>query len=341
MNHFETPQAPSLEKEKIDGWGNLPERQPIDINIKQWSENLSPSDLVAIHVTNTFPSDGMIRTHVGWAEKTGEPGVARDTAHFTLNGVVQEDHGSLNLSKSEWPFRKFAVLTPLFNLPKEQVINMKTDDTFLLGDVEVPAGSKVLVDWKEIAMLRDMDVLSDGEMHELLRAQGMVDEYVQTDIDRERDNRKVAEKDGIAYVLCDMDSPRMREILHSEIESMGYRPIEMGSHGWTDGAHISNEVAEKYQLPSSRLHSDHESALFEDLSAQIQNTSTVVLDHLFFEIAKTLEDGFSYEIPSLIKHIEQFLEDEVMNKKYEIENIPDAYSRVKNIVERQYVDALE
>lgn len=325
---------PDLKQEQNNlGWGVLPERQPKEVGIETWLKNLSPSDLVAVHVTNTFPSDGVMRTHVGWAEHMGKKGAPRDTLHFTLNTTVQESHGMKVLTKSEWVSRNFVVLSPLAGFPKEQILNMKTDDTFLLGDVVIPPETHILVDRHRADILRDQNILSQEEFLNIthtLYGEALAeipDEYA-------------FEKDGIVYVVCDLSENIFRARIDVEIEKMGFRVMPMGEHGWDDALRRSG-IRERFDLPEMILHDNHIVGSVENLGNRVGNIPYSTTDTFIFKIKMDLseygEKSMFFEID---KYIRSF-EGDLQGCERQIQNISDKFLRSKNFLKKKYRLSLE
>jgi len=93
-----------------------------------------PSQLVAIHLTDTFPDSGVIKPTFTYI-----PNFFRDTVHFSLNGPVNaHDCG-------DWTKNRYAILVPFDRLlESNRVLSLGGDDTYLLGDVQLPEGSQII-----------------------------------------------------------------------------------------------------------------------------------------------------------------------------------------------------
>lgn len=120
------------------------------------------SDFVAVHKTKIMPSDDMIMTPED-SGKTHEMGfvdpstgtmhsfssnVGNDTIHFTLNcAVCNHDVGN------DWDSYEYAVMIGLDKLDRCQILDVKSEDTFLDGSVSLgndyyifcPVGQKNMV----------------------------------------------------------------------------------------------------------------------------------------------------------------------------------------------------
>lgn len=99
--------------------------------------------IYAVHATNFFPEDGVIRAGAsdisGPSARVGDdPPSFRPTVHFSLGELVRP-HG-----QHSWEDRKHAVLLPLGAL-KKQLVNVNTYDTYVLGDFRLPPGAVAVI----------------------------------------------------------------------------------------------------------------------------------------------------------------------------------------------------
>lgn len=101
-------------------------------------EKLKPTDLVAVHLTDTFPKDGIIRPTVHY-----DPAVLRFSLHLTINSEAEdvEFHGA----KWSWKDKRYAVLIP-FEKIISRVDEYNPGDTIVVDDLELPEGTVVLTD---------------------------------------------------------------------------------------------------------------------------------------------------------------------------------------------------
>jgi len=147
------------------------------------------SDLTAVHMTKYFPVDMRIRTRL-----SADAGY-RDTLHFTINDVVQDLNGFQvkNLRKvSEWGGSFYAILIPfdkLYEDASNRILNLYDEDTFLLGDVELPEGSIILT--------------SEGSEQERISAEEKGIRYIEVDNDVRKAAKEVLEQEGYDY--CGID----------------------------------------------------------------------------------------------------------------------------------------
>jgi len=100
----------------------------------RWFSNLSAQDMVLVHRTQYVPEGGVIKTT---RSATGLPGV-RDTIHFTLN------HPVMSHMEGNWDNVPYTIFVPLHMIPKSRIENMMGADSWVGGDLELPAGTVVL-----------------------------------------------------------------------------------------------------------------------------------------------------------------------------------------------------
>ncbi len=106
---------------------------------KDLREGLAIHKLIAIHLTKTFPTDGIIKPTSQYFTQWGNQKVIfpRETIHFALNGPVG------NHSYGSWDGTKYAILIPLpLILPR--VISIKPVDTWVVGKLQLPSSSEIL-----------------------------------------------------------------------------------------------------------------------------------------------------------------------------------------------------
>lgn len=96
------------------------------------SKSFLDDKLFAVHLTDFFPKDGILK-----AFSEGKP-LFRTTVHFSLGEPVRSH------SMGSWSNKKYAILLPIKYL-KDQMLNLFTQDTFILGDFLLPNKSIILV----------------------------------------------------------------------------------------------------------------------------------------------------------------------------------------------------
>ena len=99
--------------------------------------------LFAVHATNIFPEDGIMR--VGMVRRSDvqpsadyDPPSFRPTSHWSLGELVRM-HGP-----NSWEDNRFAIIVPLGQLG-DQLVNVNAYDTFTIGDFKIPEGGIVVV----------------------------------------------------------------------------------------------------------------------------------------------------------------------------------------------------
>jgi hypothetical protein len=95
-------------------------------------EDLTPEKLIAVHLTDTFPEDGVIHTPMFYDKLTW-----RDSIHFSMN------HSVGGHAYGNWDDRKHAILIP-FEKFISKIAYFCSVDTFAMGDLEIPLGSNIL-----------------------------------------------------------------------------------------------------------------------------------------------------------------------------------------------------
>ena len=110
--------------------------------------HLNITKLIAVHVTDYFPNNGIILTSsaadANWVvinnKKIRSP---RETIHFTLNGPVGS-HGS-----NIWDNKKYAVLIPLKYIIG-RIYNLAPHDSWVIGNLKLPKGTEILGKKKDL-----------------------------------------------------------------------------------------------------------------------------------------------------------------------------------------------
>lgn len=127
------PYAPNLAKPP---YKNLLTPEPFAMGRDQFE----PKDLVAVHLTNTFPENGIIHPTAFY-----HPDTLRFTSHFAINSLAPR----INIFGWNWEQRKYGILVP-FDKIKARVLAFNPADTFILEDIELPEGTIVLKDSSDV-----------------------------------------------------------------------------------------------------------------------------------------------------------------------------------------------
>ena len=95
-------------------------------------KDLTKEKMIAVHVTNTFPEDGIIHPVNHY-----DPLIWRFSVHFSMNHPVG-GHAYGN-----WDDKNHAILIP-FEKIEDKTAYFTSVDSFTLGDLEIPTGSHIL-----------------------------------------------------------------------------------------------------------------------------------------------------------------------------------------------------
>lgn len=90
------------------------------------------NNLYAVHLTDYLPEEGVIKA------VTGNRARFSPTLHFSLGGPVISHAGG------DWTNKNYAILLPLKYL-KPQLLNIYSQDTYILGDLELPKTAILLL----------------------------------------------------------------------------------------------------------------------------------------------------------------------------------------------------
>jgi hypothetical protein len=134
--------------------------------IPHYASSVLKDKIIAVHATNSFPINGILKAgsharvdnYVFEEESNAQKDFRHDvrfTVHFNLGELVRPHTPSAekdNPWQMNWEKRKFAILTRLNNLIP-QMMNINPNDTFVIGDYEIPAGPVILVPEGELVNL--------------------------------------------------------------------------------------------------------------------------------------------------------------------------------------------
>lgn len=144
LNLLATLNRPAINKQYstiIDREADLPnclESRPLN-HISE----LSPENMLLVHVSNYFPENGIIRCAKTFGIQEDGTSKTRSTVHFSINNISPELTGDPN-----WKDKKYAILIPadkLFeNGGSEDFLGGCLDDLMHSGDVEIPNGSTII-----------------------------------------------------------------------------------------------------------------------------------------------------------------------------------------------------
>jgi hypothetical protein len=100
-------------------------------------EEYNPEHSALIHMTSFFPLGGKIKTLGSQSHFT------RETLHFTRNGVVN------NHLWGNWSGAKYGIMIPESKL-SSRLNGSGSHDSWTVGNVDIPHGSKIIMDWSSI-----------------------------------------------------------------------------------------------------------------------------------------------------------------------------------------------
>jgi hypothetical protein len=184
------------------------------------------SDLIAVHVTNTFPEEGRIKTRLEY-----DPEFYVDRVDFSLNQPVGVMGGA---PFSDFRERKYAILVP-FTLIKERIENLVPSNTFIMGGVELPSGSVVIGDLNNLRIylarskVREIEKNADKFLGEVIGKAGNADILLVK-----------YKKKGITRTPFEME-------VHLQIMKMGYVPMNFSL--WNGYFELLDKLREKTGLP--------------------------------------------------------------------------------------------
>ena len=106
-------------------------------------DNITPESLVLVHMTDYFPTNGIISSVKQAIKDKNGISPCRSTVHFALNKSVSEHTFGNN-----WNTMKYAILMPfkstIEKTPPKNIIGGITDDFFFMNEVPIPEGSVIL-----------------------------------------------------------------------------------------------------------------------------------------------------------------------------------------------------
>ena len=108
-------------------------------NIIKTYKRLNKEAIIAVHLTDTFPEDGIIYPtgHYPFKYYREKIYFPRETIHFTLNSTVS------NHTDNKFNKRKYAILIPLKDI-YIQIFSLLPSDTFILGRLKLTENAEIL-----------------------------------------------------------------------------------------------------------------------------------------------------------------------------------------------------
>jgi hypothetical protein len=128
---------------------------------------MNMQNMVAVHLTNYFPKNGVIKTTADFV--VNQDGVdvrfPRHSIHFALNGPV----GSHMMGS--WDGRKYAIIIPLNKIAK-RIVTLNPVDTWLIGQLSLPRGSVIIAHQEDLKRKNPGNariIPVEGDIHQAVR----------------------------------------------------------------------------------------------------------------------------------------------------------------------------
>lgn len=208
------------------------------------NKNLELGDLIAVHLTDTFPEDGILRTRFSY-----DPSIIRDTIHFSINGSVGSH------MYGNWDNKRYAILVPLERI-KDRIVNYNPVDTFILGDLELSESSWILSNFL-------------GFDKEKLERSGNATCGI------------VSNSPPIKYYTKDSYSGKLKEQvrgtygfrkgIYEAIINEGYCPMEVGMWNWVGWGPETVKVHNEFARENGWEYGKHDGHWTEELEKITQN----------------------------------------------------------------------
>lgn len=245
--------------------------------------NVIFKQLIAIHITDYFPKNGIIRTRYSTDPSTW----LRDTVHFSLN----ESAGSIsafsspNMRGSSWSNEKFAILIPfdkLYTQSKNQLQTISVTDTYFLGNITIPPGSVFLVLGHGIS-----DAIHNG-----ITTQDEVFSHF-GDMSSPAAKKKtvfyVKKINGVEYIIYNYwENGSVGELVKQVVVQMGF-----STH-----LNIPWRILNDALGPAFKQHSDHWTSDMEDFGALTKNMEEIV-DYIFIFLKRLKSKGVTLPLVNI------------------------------------------
>jgi len=130
-------------------------------------KRMNMQNMVAVHLTDTFPSSGVINTTGDYvSERDGiKVRLPRHSIHFSLNGPVGAH------MMGSWDGKKYAILIPLNKIAK-RIVTLNPVDTWTVGKLNLPRGSLILAHQEDLKRKNpgNAKILPvEGDVHQAVR----------------------------------------------------------------------------------------------------------------------------------------------------------------------------
>ena len=195
-------------------------------------EEFNPETSRMIHMTNHFPLGGKIETLGSHTH------IARETVHFTRNGPVT-DH-----MWGKWSDKKFGIMIPESGI-SHRLVNHGSHDSFTLGNVHIPSGSKISVNWDALENHeRDhIQALTKSTSHEETRSK------LNTGHEVNFDGRKVT-------LHGTQENESTHQSIYRHLRSEDITPVDIGHDYATGWSESPSDYERKYGSELSRQRFD-------------------------------------------------------------------------------------
>ncbi len=111
--------------------------------LNQDLSNLSPKNMVLVHMTDFYPQDGKILCSRSFGITPDGLSKPRTSVHFTVNNISPELFGD-----PSWADKKFGIIMPSDRIFQQsnnaKLLGGVPDDFMLSGDVKIPSGSFIV-----------------------------------------------------------------------------------------------------------------------------------------------------------------------------------------------------
>jgi hypothetical protein len=130
-------------------------------------KRINMQNMVAVHLTDYFPKDGIIKTTADYVVEIDglKVRLPLHSIHFSLNGPVG-GHG-----RGNWEGKKYAVIIPLNKIAK-RIVTLNPVDTWIVGKLKVPRGTIILGHQENLQRKKSGNariVIVKGDIHQAVR----------------------------------------------------------------------------------------------------------------------------------------------------------------------------
>jgi hypothetical protein len=299
----------NLKKNKFEKYKQLLKRK----RFLEFDKKMDIRDLIAVHKTNFFPYDCVIKT-------TGQSSdFNRETIHFSLNGPVGSH------MYGNWDNCPIAILIPVINMYK-RFLDLFPHDSCIIGELKLSKGTEILVQ-EEFYAKNNIASLKLPEYINIIIVPKNIklDDFIKERI-RER-----------GYLPLDIGMwsgsvNSKEEQIYNKYKNYGNLSKIYNSYNddwfWTDyfikfvkKHNKSNQIVQYF--------TEWGNSLENDLTHWKKIIKSEVIDENFID--ENFNDGMDYEIEKLNKHIEYLKK---LYNKYAVKEQREALQRLLNEFEK-------